>query len=95
MKKFNLYNGAWASSILLAVLVIASELSKPFKTILASIFIHHWIAKAILITLIFIIFGFAYKKNELFGIDSEKVAWYSVLGSLIIILLFYILHYVV
>ena len=93
MKKFNFYNGAFAASALLAILVIAAELAKPFKEFLASIFSHHWIGKAILITITFIIAGFAYKKDELFGIGSKEISWYSVLASLIVILLFYIIYY--
>lgn len=91
--KFNFYNGAFAASTLLAVLVIAAELAKPFKAFLASIFIHHWIGKAVLIAIAFVIFGFIYKKDELFGIDSEKISWYSILGCLLIIFLFYVVHF--
>jgi hypothetical protein len=93
MKKFNFYNAAFAASTLLAVLVIATELAKPFKLFLASIFSHHWIGKVVLITIAFVIIGFAYEKDKLFGIDSEKVSWYSVLGSIILIFLFYIIHF--
>ena len=95
MKKFNFYNGAFAASTLLAILVITAELSKPFKEFLASIFSHHWIGKAILITIVFIIVGFTYKKDELFGIGSKEVSWRSTLSSLIIIFLFYIIHYLI
>lgn len=91
--KFNFYNGAFAASTLLAVLVIAAELAKPFKAFLGSVFGHHWIGKAVLIAIAFIIVGFVYKKDELFGIDSEKISWYSTLGCLVIIFLFYIYHF--
>lgn len=93
MKKFNPYNGAFAASALLAGLVVAAELYAPFKTFLASVFAHHWIAKAVLVAAAFIIVGFSYKKDELFGVKSEEISWYSVLGSLAIIFLFYIFHY--
>lgn len=92
MKKFNFYNGAFAASTLLAILVIVAELAKPFKTLLAAVFSHHWIGKAVLITIAFAIFGFFYEKN-IFGMDSKKLSWYSVLGSLIIIFLFFVIHY--
>ena len=94
MKKFNHYNGTFAASTLLAALVIAAELYAPFKTFLASVFTHHWIAKAVLVAAAFIIVGFAYKQNKLFGIEDGKIAWYSTLANLAIILLFYIFHYV-
>lgn len=87
--RFNLYLATTASAILLTILVITAELSKPFKNILTGIFTHHWIGKAVLITLAFIIFGFLSKKIK------EDIAWYSVVGSLIIILIFYIIEYLI
>lgn len=94
-KNFNFYNGAFSSSILLAVLVIAAELYPPFKASLASIFSHHWIGKAVLVAAAFMIVGFAYRENKMFGIESGKAAWYSVLGSLLVIFLFFMLHYII
>lgn len=93
MKKFNFYTGAYAAAKLLAILVILSELIKPFKTFLASVFTHHWIAKAVLVTIAFVIFGFVYKKDGWFGISNKNLAWYATLGSLAIIFLFYIFHF--
>ena len=92
MKKFNPYNGISAASTLLAILVILAELVSPFKAFLASVFTHHWIAKAVLVAAAFVIVGFAYKKDKLFNIGSGKIAWYSTLGSLATIFLFYIFH---
>ncbi len=91
--KFNFYNGAFAASVLLAVLVIGAELAKPFKSFLGSIFSHHWIGKAVLIAIAFVIFGFLYKKDKVFGVKSEKISWYSTLGCLAVIFLFYIYHF--
>lgn len=91
--RFNFYNGTFAASALLAVLVIAAELYAPFKTFLASVFTHHWIAKAVLIVLAFVIVGLAYKKDKLFGIKSEQISWYGILGSLAAIFLFYIVEF--
>lgn len=91
-KKFNFYLGAAASSWLLAVLVIAAELSEPFKTLLKTIFTHHWIGKAVIITLAFIAFGFVLPEKKSRNQDKD-VAWYSVLGSLIIIFLFYVIKF--
>ena len=95
MKKFNCYHAASAASTLLAILVIASELNKPFKTLLASLFGHHWVAKAVLITLAFIIVGFTVHKQKLFGKTQEDLAWQTTLGSLAAIFLFYIILYFV
>ena len=88
-----MYNGASAASVLLAVLVIAGELYAPFKAFLASVFTHHWVAKAVLVMAAFVIVGFVYKEKKIFGMESGKAAWYSVLGSLAVIFLFYIIHY--
>lgn len=92
-ERFSFYNGAFAASVLLAVLVIAAELSKLFKDFLASVFTHHWIGKAVLTATTFVVVGLIYKKDSIFDINSEKAAWYSMLGSLAAILLFYIAHF--
>ena len=89
MKKFNFYLGTTVSAWLLAVLVIVAELIEPFKNLLKIVFTHHWIAKAILITLAFLISGFLFKDKVI----KDKLAWNSVILSLIIILLFYIFEY--
>jgi hypothetical protein len=94
MRKFNYYTSGTASSLLLAILVILSELSKPFKTFLASIFTHHWIAKLVIVAVVFILVGFYYDQKKLFGKNIEDVAWYSTLVSLAVIFLFYIIHFV-
>jgi len=91
--KFNFYNAGFVASTLLAILVLASELSTPFKDFLASILTHHWVAKGILIAVAFVIAGYWLKQNKLFNIESEKLAWYSTLGSLAVIFLFYIYHF--
>ncbi len=90
---FSFYNGAFAASLLLAILVIVAELAKPFKDFLASIFTHHWVGKGVLTAAAFIIIGYVYKQDNIFGIKSEKASWYATLGSLAIIFLFYIIHF--
>ena len=92
-ERFSFYNGAFAAAVLLAVLVIAAELAKPFKDFLASIFTHHWIGKAVLTAAAFLIVGYVYKQDNVFGVKSEKASWYATLGSLAVILLFYVLHF--
>ncbi|MBS3132049.1 hypothetical protein J4212_06455 [Candidatus Woesearchaeota archaeon] len=92
--KPNFYNGASAASVLLAALVITSELLPSFKALLASIFRHHWVAKGILVAAVFIALSLFCKGDKILGIESEKVAWYSTLCSLAIILIFFIVHYV-
>lgn len=90
MTKFNFYLGTSVGAWLLTVLVIVAELSEPFKTLLKNTFIHHWIGKAVIITLAFILFGFLMKEKE----TGEKVAWYSTLSSLLIIFLFYLIEFI-
>lgn len=94
-KKFNFYWGILVSAWLLAILVIIAELSEPFKTFLKTVFIHHWIAKGIIVTLAFVIFGFLLKKQKVGKFSDKDIAWYSVLGSLIVIFLFYVIKFVI
>lgn len=94
MKRFNLYLGASASASLLAILIILAELSEPFKAILTTMFSHHWIGKAVVITLAFVVFGLLFRgKNRIGKFSDEKVAWYSVIGSLSVIFLFYLIEF--
>lgn len=94
MTKFNFYFGAVASAWLLTILIIIAELVSPFKTFLANIFKHHWIGKGVLITLTFLIVGFLLKdKTSLGNVPDDKLAWYSMLGSLIVIFLFFIIEF--
>ena len=92
-EKFSFYNGTFAAAMLLAVLVIAAELAKPFKDFLASIFTHHWIGKGILTAAAFVIVGYLYKQDKVFNVKSEKASWYATLGSLAVIFLFYVIHF--
>ena len=94
-REFNFYNGAFAASTLLMIFVIAAELVESFKTFLGNVFGHHWIGKAVLVTIAFLLFGFVYKKDKIFNIKSEKISWYSTLGSLVIILFFYITAFLI
>ena len=86
-RKFNFYLGASVSSWVLTLLIIATEFSTSFKTTLASTFSHHWIGKAVITALIFFILGYVFRQSEKYSTD--RIAWYSVVGSLIIISLFY------
>ena len=94
MAKFNFYLGAAASAWLLAILVIVSELISPFKTFLANAFTHHWIGKAVIVYSAFVVFGFLLQnKKSILNFSDEKAAWYSMLGSLIIIFLFFAIEF--
>jgi len=96
MARFNFYAGATASAWLLATLVIVAELIVPFKTLLKTIFSHHWIGKAVAITLAFIIFGFLLKEKVSSGrFNESNIAWYSTIGNLLAILLFFVIEYFV
>ena len=93
---FNFYLGAAAAAWLLAVLVVAAELAKPFKELLKAVFLHHWIGKAVLMVLAFLLAGYFLRNRHSVGeLSDERVGWYSVLGSLAIILLFYALEFFV
>ena len=94
MAKFNLYFGATTSTWLLAILVIVAELAEPFKTFLKDTFSHHWIGKAAIITISFLLFGLLLRnKDSIMNVSDDKLAWYSVLGSLIVIFLFFIIEF--
>ena len=90
---FNLYNGISTASVALATMVIVAELVPPFKNWLAATFSHHWVGKAIIISVVFFLAAFAYKNEEISGVSSEKLAWYATLGSLAAIIAFFVLHY--
>lgn len=90
-KKFNYYLGATVSSWALAILVIAAELFPSFKDLLKGMFSHHWIGKAVITAVLFVIVSFLFRNRAPDDrASSETVAWYSVLGGLIIIFLFYL-----
>lgn len=93
MGKFSFYLGAAVAGWLLAILVIAAELFAPLKDTLKAIFGHHWVGKAVIVAIAFIVFGFLLARRE--SASSEKIAWYSVLGSLAVILLFYVAEFFV
>lgn len=92
MKQFNYDAAITASSLFLAIITISGELFPPLKTVLASITGHHWSAKAILGTAIFIIIGLLYKKESFLGQSFERIAWYSVLFALMSISVFFYFH---
>ncbi|MBI4017494.1 MAG: hypothetical protein HY366_00950 [Candidatus Aenigmarchaeota archaeon] len=80
---------------MLAVLVVAAELYAPFKSSLASAFMHHWVGKLVLVSLVFFATAYVYRnKTEILGVADGRVGWFSVLGSLAAILLFYVVEFV-
>ncbi len=91
--KFDLYLGATASALMLAVLVIAAELADPLKEILRTLFWHHWVGKGILVTLVFLSSGLIGGSRKYSNYSNDSIAWYSVLGSLALIFAFYLLEY--
>lgn len=89
-KRFNYLLGTAASAWILALLVIIAEFIEPFKNVLKSLFTHHWIGKAVLMLITFLLIGFLMRKKEtLWNVTAEKSAWWSTLSSLIIIFLFF------
>ena len=60
-----LYRAATVTIWLIAGLTIASELSEPFKTLLASFTGHHWTAKSLIaVVAFFILYGIFRKSKE-------------------------------
>ena len=95
MKKFNGYAGSFAASVALTILVLGSELLPVVKTALVTVFTHHWIGKAVLTSLAFLLVGFGYHKKKIFGVRSESLSWYGILGSFFIIFVFFAIHYLI
>ncbi len=93
MRTFNFSYGAMASAWLLTLLVVGAELLEPLKKLLASIFWHHWVGKGILIAITFVVVGYLSRRKSFWNISADDAAWYSVLGSMIIIFLFYLLEF--
>ncbi len=94
MAKFNFCFGTAASAWMLLILVVAAELMEPFKTLIKTIFGHHWIGKAIIMALAFLVFGFLLgNEKSIKNPRQDKIAWYSMLFSLIAILLFFVIEY--
>ena len=94
--KLNFYLGATVSAWVLAAMVILAELVAPFKDALKNTFSHHWIGKVVIVLAAFLLFSFLLKdKKSIAGVADEKAAWYSTLGSLAVILLFYIMEFFV
>ncbi len=92
--KFNFYLGAAVSAWLLSVLVVATEISAPFKNLLKTLMFHHWVGKAVLVSLAFVAFGFILKdKKSLGSLSDENVAWYSALFNLAFIFLVFTVFY--
>lgn len=92
---FNYHLGAAASAWLLAIMVIVAELFAPFKDMLKATFGHHWIGKAVLVTVAFVVAGFLLANKDSVGRYShDQFSWYSTLGSLAVILLLYIVEFV-
>ena len=57
---------------------------------LAGVFGHHWIAKAVLVAAAFILAGYFGREKAV----SEKTAWYSTIAVLVIIFLLFALVFV-
>ncbi len=96
MKRFNFYLAASVSAWLLAALVMASELVGPFKELLKALFTHHWVGKVLVVTAVFVVSGFLLSEKKSVGtFQAADAAWYSVLGSLGAIFLFFLIEFLV
>ena len=94
--KFNAAIGAGYSAWLLAIMVVLVQLYAPFKDMLKAVFGHHWVAKGIIITAVFIIAGFVYRNKTAIGKwNDDEFGWKSTLWSIGIIFAFFIFEYFV
>ena len=90
IKKFNYFLSITVVSWLLTLMIIATDLSPPFKAFLTTYFSHHWIAKLIISIIVFLLVGFLIEKKQV----SEKIAFYSVIASIAIMLGFFIFEFI-
>lgn len=94
MPKFSFYNGIIVAAPILTIMIIVAELFAPFKNGLKAAFGHHWIGKVVISIILFVLAGFLLSKKESwFGKPAEKEAWKSAVGSIVIIGLFFVVHY--
>ena len=79
------------------VIIIVAEFIAPFKNFLASLTGHHWTAKGVIGVVVFIVFTLLFNAK---GSDDDvakninHVIFFSIAGSLILIL-FFLIHYFV
>ncbi|HLC45929.1 MAG TPA: hypothetical protein VJI67_03595 [archaeon] len=93
--KFNFYLGAAIAAWLLAAMIVIAELFAPFKDALKAAFTHHWLGKLVIVGIAFFVFAYLMReKKAIAGITDEKAAWYSVLGSLLVILAFFVVEFI-
>jgi len=80
---------------LITIMTVVSELSKPFKELLANLGGHHWVGKGLVSAIVFIL-GYFILASILKKSEEDKAimmtVWVSVI-SVAVIFLFYILHY--
>ncbi len=88
IEKFNYFLSITVVSWLLALMVISAELFSPFKDFLKATFSHHWIGKIVISIVVFLLLGFLLKFKV-----SEKTAYYSSIGSLLLIFAFFVFEF--
>ena len=93
MKNRSFYMGTIVSSWLLAAMVVIVGLYPTFWNLLKNTFTHHWIGKLVITIAAFLLFGFFIKDEYIKKINNEKIAWYSMILSLAVILIFYLIEY--
>jgi len=89
MEKLNYFFAVTVTSWLLALMIITAEFYSPFKDLLKAVFTHHWIGKIAILIVVFLLVGFLFKEKQ----SSEKTAYYSAVGSLAVILLFFVFKF--
>lgn len=81
--------------ILIVIMTIASELSKPFKDFLAGLFSHHWVAKSIIAIIFFIVVYFILSKTkeEKDTYKQTKLVFITTILGGAAIFIFYLWHF--
>ena len=69
--------------VFIVVLTIWAELSKPFKTVLASMTGHHWVTKGIVAVIFFVIVYALLFKRDSNLVNSEKYVLQTVLITIL------------
>ena len=78
----------------IVVITIVSELSKPFKNVLAGVTGHHWVTKGVLSLALFTLIVLLSRSTSFHASKEVKhVVLSAILGG-ITILLFYVWHFI-
>jgi len=90
----SMYLAVIIASLLIVILTVGGELLPVLKTTLKNVFWHHWIGKSIVITAVFLIINFAFRKIKIWDIKRWTILLVAIwLFGNIIIFGFFVWHY--